>query len=117
MRYQNDRVETDLFFMRQRSSERKKKLSKLNCPCGWQISNVGSPNDWTGSIINDNQRDQYFDDAAEDRMTDIDFSALKEIWECVECGRLAIDKTAIGREVIWFKPEDGKYQGILKGKK
>ena len=84
-------------------------MSKLNCPCGWQISNVGSPNDWTGVIVNDHQRDEHF----EDRLEDFDMS-LKGIWECTQCGRLAIDRTASGREVVWFKPVTGEYEAVLR---
>lgn len=84
-------------------------MSKLNCICGWQISDVGSPSDWTGHIINDHQADKHIENKLESFYMD-----LKSVWECTKCGRIAIDRTSSGREVVWFKPVTGKYEAVLR---
>ena len=85
-----------------------KEMSKLLCICGWEISNVASPCDHVGEIINGHQSDEHFDDKLEEF-----YSELKWIWECPKCGCIAIDKSSSGREVVWFKPFEQKYHGLL----
>lgn len=40
-----------------------------------------------------------------DRSGNIDLPDLRELWRC-DCGRIAIDLSAVGTEVQWYAPID-----------
>ena len=47
-----------------------------------------------------------------ENITDVFYRRSKIVWECPECGRLAMqcDSGAI----FWYAPEEGKYNGICQ---
>lgn len=73
-------------------------MARLGCPCGNSLSNVCCPNELEGDL-----RSTY---GYEDR----------DVWECPECGRLAIDvQDENGLTVVkWYIPEDGKVGDLFQ---
>jgi hypothetical protein len=67
-------------------------MAKLRCECGELLSNSLFPNHVEGEIRGSYEYKE------------------RDVWECDECGRLAID--VIGKdgleEVKWYVPSDGK---------
>lgn len=71
-------------------------MSKINCPCGNQLSDVCYPYKHKGTILSETEvdslenvgivskRPKFVDNAIEIILNG------KEIWECPECGRLAV---------------------------
>ena len=57
-------------------------MSKVNCPCGNQMSDVSFPSNVTGYLI----RSLDIDDAHV-----LDHIPRRDIWECHECGRIAVE--------------------------
>ncbi len=84
-------------------------MSKLNCLCGNQLSNVLSPSQNNGWFVNDvavdNQQDW-------DECTVIEIG--RDVWECHECGRIAFGNKA-DPGVKWYAPEDGKPGHLTMG--
>ncbi len=66
-------------------------MAKLGCPCGNSLSNVCFPNTLEGEIKG------------------IYEYVSRNVWECAECGRLAIDMEDEQGVTIckWYNPEDG----------
>lgn len=63
-------------------------MAKLLCPCGYQMSNVGSPNDYEHWLLSDNTLDRM-SDFVDLQVTDImDYG--EKIWKCPECGWLSV---------------------------
>jgi len=80
-------------------------MSKVNCPCGNQLSNVCSPSSVEGYLLSGYQRDVISDDGQ--IQADKLCSILRDVWECQSCGRLAIAYPSRGdRTLKWYKPED-----------
>lgn len=77
-------------------------MAKLNCPCGNQLSNIRSPNDYIGWLLSDISLE------SED-MWDCTTVSQKsrDVWECDECGRIAIGNHG-NNNMKWYKPEDGQ---------
>jgi len=87
-------------------------MSKLNCTCGNQLSSVMWPNDHIGTLVT-----QWQIDALEERreMSVREIAKGRAIWECSECGRLAIDHPKAGdRTVKWYSPDAGKVGDLMK---
>lgn len=80
-------------------------MSKLNCPCGWQISNACSPSSWIFHLLSDEEHAKLFDDETE--VKDGKLQTI-DLWECTQCGRVAIG----GNPVRWYTPE-GERRPIL----
>jgi hypothetical protein len=66
-------------------------MAHIRCPCGNRLSNVCFPNTLEGQIKGIYEYKE------------------RDVWECADCGRLAIDiKDEVGlTEVKWYIPEDG----------
>ncbi len=76
-------------------------MGKLGCPCGHTLSNTGCPNDIEGLIFNLYQED-------------MDIDSGRDVWECKECGRLAVSYPTINDcKVKWYIPENGEPGDIL----
>jgi len=87
-------------------------MGKVNCLCGkWQISDVGSPSINNGHLITDNDLDM--DDDIKLNSSQI-MGISSYIWECCECGRIAFEQE--GNDLLWYKPENGKFAGLMGGK-
>lgn len=73
-------------------------MARLDCVCGNLLSNVCFPNELEGNL-----RSTY---GYKDR----------SVWECPECGRLAIDlKDMQGYTIVkWYDPEDGKVGNLFE---
>lgn len=84
-------------------------MSKVNCPCGWQISNGAMPSINNGWLMSDIEQDAL-PEILEDTTELINLS--RDVWECTQCGRLAIGNR-IDNSVIWYKPEAGGYAGLF----
>lgn len=86
-------------------------MARITCKCGWELSDVAQPNDMEGYLLTSRQHDQIAespDDAiSSGKIMDIS----KEVWECSECGRLAIFMPRSNR-AIWFSPESGDYERV-----
>ena len=67
-------------------------MAHMTCECGNRLSNVCCPNCLEGEIKGAYEYEH------------------RNVWECSQCGRLAIDvKDSQGlTEVKWYKPEDEK---------
>ena len=88
-------------------------MSKLNCHCGNQISNVVFPSEYTGLIISSKAEDD-FEEVTSLTMDDIRYGG-RDIWECPECGRLAVNYPKINSNTVkWYKPEDNIKGDIMK---
>ena len=91
-------------------------MSKVYCPCGNVISNVGHPSQSNGWLITDCVLDsEVFEDALKKdfgRADDgqgaycviMDYAA--DVWECDKCGRIAIGASNANPSIKWFSPED-----------
>ena len=85
-------------------------MSKLNCICGNQISDVMCPNQYTGVIITSEEIDAF--EGCEDIVRD-----GRDVWECPKCGRLAVSyPDKITSFVKWYKPEDSQCGNLMKFK-
>lgn len=98
-------------------------MSKLNCPCGWQISNV-CENEQIMYLISNRMWSELWE------MDGHDFDPgkvrHKDLWKCQECGRIAIESGADEErslKVEWYEPARPKppkpstpSDEILKGK-
>lgn len=82
-------------------------MAKLNCPCGWQISSVSWPSDWIGTVVS-----QYESVEFPDRKVGDD-EHRRELWECTQCGRIAMFTTPDGK-CVWYMPEDDKYHAVTR---
>ncbi len=67
-------------------------MAQLGCPCGKRLSNVCCPNTLEGEIKGKYEYERRI------------------VWECLECGRLAIDVKDDNDLTIvkWYLPEDGE---------
>jgi hypothetical protein len=74
-------------------------MAKVNCPCGHQISNVMCPSPNNGWLIRD------MDTEDEDKIDPI--SMGDDVWECHNCGRLAIGNDR-DNTIKWYTPENGE---------
>jgi hypothetical protein len=78
-------------------------MAKLNCPCGYQMSNVMSPCPYNGYLITDRQLETFHDEP--DGLSIAIIDKGRDIWECPECGRMAIVKD--DNHYKWYSPDDG----------
>lgn len=92
-------------------------MSKVNCPCGNQISDVISPNNYTGIVITSKTLDSYYEleetPCGKNLMAETIHGDGLEMWECPECGRIAISVKRNSSEIKWYIPEDEKAIHIL----
>lgn len=79
-------------------------MAKLNCECGFQMSNVGEANPYEGYLFSNE------DANVNDKVDPIDGI---EVWECTECGRLHIQADRMKNEFITYLPSNDKYNSIL----
>lgn len=64
------------------------------------------PNKYCGYMITETQLDSGVDDIQ---------NASRHVWECSECGRIAIDNPSDGLgRVKWYTPENGKSGELFK---
>lgn len=73
-------------------------MANLGCLCGNRLSNVCCPNELEGDL---RSTYGYVD---------------RRVWECPECGRLAIDvKDDQGLTIVkWYMPENGKAGNLFE---
>lgn len=84
-------------------------MANLNCPCGWQISDVGYPSQDIGTIVTQCEFDAGDPQKAAQLIED-----GREIWECSQCGRLGIEFPRGTRQVKWYFPVDGKPGHLMR---
>ena len=85
-------------------------MGKLNCICGNRLSNVQSPNEVEGILIKDYDLDW---EGEKDLIQVLELG--REVWECNECGRLAISYPDMNdRKMKWYKPENGEPGHLMK---
>ena len=77
-------------------------MGKLNCECGWQISDVASPCNVKGWLLTDHQLDE-----AENFESCEIIGIARDVWECSKCGRIAFGNI-VDNTVKWYTPVDGK---------
>lgn len=68
-------------------------MSKLNCPCGWQISNVCSHSPEIKYLVSDYEM--------EEKELTLEL-VTTDFWECSKCGRVAIGNNT----VQWYKKDN-----------
>lgn len=85
-------------------------MAQLICLCGNQLSNCSCPNQVEGVLIKD--QDMEF----EDNRNCVQIADLgRSVWECDQCGRLAINHPAKNsNEVKWYKPENAKPGHLMR---
>lgn len=81
-------------------------MSKVNCPCGVQLSNIMGPSRNNGWFISDFEAD---------KIEEWDEYTLivkgRDVWECYGCGRIAFGDRGTNA-IKWYLPEDG-VSGLL----
>lgn len=80
-------------------------MASLRCKCGNALSNTNSPSGIVGYIVTDRQLDDE-DDFDSCKIIE----QCKDVWECPECGRLAVGNDP----VVWYEPADKQYHGVCK---
>jgi surface antigen len=90
-------------------------MSKVNCPCGTQISDVGYPCPNKAALFTDVAFDQAeISDSHRFVVSDVILDS-RDVWECYECGRLAIDYPEAGSNSLkWYVPENGIKGDVMK---
>lgn len=82
-------------------------MAKLKCLCGDELSNTMQPNDIEGTLLADYDIDNI-ESFEEDIIMGIDVWG-RSVWECKECGRLAINHPKRDSNTVkWYKPENGE---------
>ena len=77
-------------------------MSKVNCFCGSQISDVQDPCKDKSFLISDIDFDPYTD---KDWIDPMDLmAACDEVWHCRQCGRVAIESNKT-KKLSWYKLE------------
>lgn len=77
-------------------------MSKVNCPCGNEISNVCSPSINNGWLLSDLDLEKM-----EETIESIDIvTVARDVWECHECGSIAIGNNT-DNTIKWYSPKDG----------
>lgn len=76
-------------------------MGSLQCSCGKTLSSTdeGVWRQFASFVLTPAEMDVY--DAS---MGGDDTPHMRELWRCT-CGRIAIDKDAVGTEVQWYVPE------------
>ncbi len=85
-------------------------MSKVNCRCGWQISNVCSPSINNGWLMSDIALD-FPEDEKKDSCEIMDMCI--DVWECRECGAIAFGKKK-SNDVVWYYPEEKPAQALME---
>lgn len=85
----------------------------VRCPCGTQISDVGDPCAAKGALVPDVVTDEAEN---RERMMSVDVVlGSRNVWECYECGNIAIDHPESGpNKIKWYAPMDGVKGGVMK---
>lgn len=85
----------------------------VRCPCGTQISDVGYPCSAKAALFTDVALDEAEN---ADRMVKADVIInSRDVWECYECGNIAIDHPESGSNKIkWYAPMDGVKGDVMK---
>lgn len=85
----------------------------VRCPCGTQISDVGYPCASKGALVTDVKLDQH---ESTERTIQVDVVLeSRDVWECYDCGRIAIDYPEAGSNSIkWYAPIDGAKGDVMK---
>lgn len=82
-------------------------MSKVNCKCGWQISNVVSPSHNNGWLISDLALE------FEDQKDSCEIMEIAiDVWECSQCGRIAFGNHK-DRGVVWYTPDEKPEQTLI----
>ena len=86
-------------------------MGKVNCPCGWQISDVGCPSAEIGYAISDTEQDDMAD-----HIPSLTIIEGRKIWECSQCGRIAFDYPTRGNPngIKWYMPSDGLPGNLMR---
>lgn len=83
------------------------------CPCGTQISDVGYPCAAKAALFTDVEFDEA-ETAYRTIACDLVLQS-RDVWECYECGRIAIDHPESGSNKIkWYAPVDGRKGDVMK---
>ena len=83
-------------------------MSRIKCKCGAVLSNCSCPSRWVGWLYSDEERDTYFETYPAEV-----FDVSREVWECAQCGRLAISTKQPDMSVIWYSPDDGAVANLF----
>ena len=91
-------------------------MSKLNCPCGNQMSNVSCPSSVEATLVTDWDADNICVLEDTEEMVDA-IQDCRGMWECPECGRLGFNYPKRGdNRFKWYVPEDGKPGHLCESK-
>ncbi len=97
-------------------------MSKVNCVCGNQISDVCMPSVTGGYLLGECALDEREDvsrklDTA-DSLTCAAMDIGRDFWECDQCGRIAFGYPEDGpNKIRWWSPETGGYAKLVYPKK
>lgn len=79
-------------------------MSKVNCPCGNQLSDVACPSADKGHYISDEQLDdissQYDSGLNEYSLME----QMTDVWVCRKCNRIAFENS--DRTLVWYFREN-----------
>lgn len=81
-------------------------MAKLECICGEVLSDSLVPSEYIGVLIG--QCD------VSDAEQSTRFQRYRDVWECVRCGRLAIEFPKGTRDVKWYSPDDGQTGYLMR---
>lgn len=83
-------------------------MGQLACLCGHRMSNCSDINEYCGTIAPDYLVDYAWDEMAEPDRYEVVADKARDVWECPECGRLAIQYMPGENRYKYYKPEDDK---------
>lgn len=75
-------------------------MAKLNCRCGWQISNVCEPSEEIMYLLTGKAWDDLCGALDSDEIPVV--PEYEDLWKCSKCGRIAIGND----KVTWYRPEE-----------
>jgi len=85
----------------------------VRCPCGTQISDVTWPCTSKGSLVTEVAFDE--NETLERTVKSDVILDSRDVWECYECGCIAIDHRESGSNKIkWYAPMDGVKGDVMK---
>ena len=73
---------------------------KINCPCGYRIPDITDKLSSKARYVTDRSWFEYMEKETHGMISDFKHRFM---WQCYQCGRLAIDDAE--NEIHFFKPE------------
>jgi hypothetical protein len=81
-------------------------MSKVDCRCGEQMSDVAYPSECKAYYLSDVDFDDVCDKSRFGGSIDVMLllDVMTHVWVCSNCGRLAFERKA-DRHLMWYAPE------------